>query len=78
MRPQDDLFRAVNGDWLATARIAPDRSVAGVFVDLRDDAEDAVRRICEDARAAGDDAEGAEEDEDEREEVHRGQGTSNR
>ena len=27
-----------------------------VFVDLRDDAEDAVRRICEDARAAGDDA----------------------
>jgi putative endopeptidase len=56
VRPQDDLFRAVNGDWLATARIAPDRSVAGVFVDLRDDAEDAVRRICEDARAAGDDA----------------------
>ncbi|MEJ5944850.1 M13-type metalloendopeptidase [Pseudokineococcus basanitobsidens] len=52
-RPQDDLFRAVNGSWLADARIAPDRSVAGVFVDLRDAAEEAVRVICEDARDAG-------------------------
>ncbi len=60
VRPQDDLFRAVNGDWLGSARIAPDRSVAGVFVDLRDEAEEAVRRICEDARAAGDGAGPAE------------------
>ncbi|WP_298805710.1 M13 family metallopeptidase [uncultured Pseudokineococcus sp.] len=52
-RPQDDLFRAVNGDWLEGARIAPDRSVAGVFVDLRDDAEAAVRTICERAAAGG-------------------------
>lgn len=52
VRPQDDLFRAVNGRWLADAQIAPDRSVAGVFVDLRDAAELAVRRICEDAAAA--------------------------
>ena len=55
-RPQDDLFRAVNGEWLASARIAPDRSVAGAFVDLRDAAEEAVRAICDDARAAADGA----------------------
>ncbi|MEJ5914994.1 M13 family metallopeptidase [Pseudokineococcus sp. 1T1Z-3] len=60
-RPQDDLFRAVNGEWLEHVTIPPDRSVAGVFVDLRDDAEAAVRGICEDARDAGAGASAAEQ-----------------
>ncbi len=45
IRPADDLFRHVNGRWLATAKIADDRAVAGAFVDLRDDAELAIRDI---------------------------------
>jgi putative endopeptidase len=44
-RPQDDLFRFVNGKWLATAQIAPDLSSAGSFIDLRDASEVAVRDI---------------------------------
>ncbi len=45
IRPQDDLFRHVNGRWLATAQIAEDRSAAGAFIDLRDAAEVAIRDI---------------------------------
>lgn len=55
-RPQDDLFRHVNGPWLATADIPADRATAGSFVTLFDAAEAAVRDIvegCRDARAEG-------------------------
>lgn len=43
VRPADDLFRHVNGRWLARAEIPADRAIAGSFTDLRDDAERAVR-----------------------------------
>jgi putative endopeptidase len=52
VRPQDDLFRHVNGQWLDTAPIPEDRAVAGAFVTLRDDAEAAVRAIVEEAAAS--------------------------
>ncbi|MBB1512389.1 peptidase M13 [Tessaracoccus sp. MC1627] len=39
VRPQTDLFRHVNGTWLRSAPIAPDRSSAGGFVDLVEQAE---------------------------------------
>ena len=45
IRPADDLFRHVNGRWLATVRIADDRSSAGGFVRLVDAAELAIRDI---------------------------------
>jgi len=45
IRPADDLFRHVNGRWLKTARIADDRSSAGGFVQLSDEAELAIREI---------------------------------
>jgi putative endopeptidase len=45
IRPQDDLFRHVNGHWLATTQIPADKSSAGVFVDLRDASERAIRDI---------------------------------
>ncbi len=51
IRPQDDLFRSVNGRWLATAVIPDDRSVDGAFYQLRDGAEAASRAIVEDAAA---------------------------
>lgn len=47
VRPQDDFFRYLNGSWLATAEIAPDRSSAGAFVTLTDEAERNVRAIIE-------------------------------
>ncbi|WP_314453430.1 M13-type metalloendopeptidase [uncultured Actinomyces sp.] len=47
IRPQDDLFRFVNGGWLATAEIPADRPSSGAFTVLRDEAEAACRRIVE-------------------------------
>ena len=47
VRPQDDLFRFVNGQWLATAEIPADRPSSGAFTTLRDEAEAACRQIVE-------------------------------
>jgi len=47
IRPQDDLFRFVNGGWLATAAIPADRPGSGAFTTLRDEAEMACRQIVE-------------------------------
>ena len=42
IRPADDLFRHVNGRWLAATAIAEDKQSAGAFVDLRDASEAAI------------------------------------
>ncbi len=55
VRPQDDLFRHVNGGWLETAQIPEDQAVYGTFHRLRDEAEAQLREIVEEA--AGSDAE---------------------
>ena len=47
IRPQDDLFGHVNGQWLATTEIPADRSSWGSFVALADAAEEHVRLIIE-------------------------------
>ena len=47
IRPQDDLFRFVNGGWLARAEIPADRPGSGAFTALRDEAELACRQIVE-------------------------------
>src|SRR5262245_57307417 len=39
VRPQDDLFRYVNGAWLAKTELPADRAVYGTFVVLSDKAE---------------------------------------
>jgi len=51
IRPQDDLFRHVNGSWISTTEIPSDKAVYGSFHMLNDDAELAVREILEDAAA---------------------------
>lgn len=53
VRAQDDLFRHVNGPWLADKQIPEDRPAFGAFEELRDDAEQAVREIIETAATAG-------------------------
>jgi putative endopeptidase len=52
IRPQDDLFRHVNGAWLDSAEIPEDRSVYGTFHRLRDEAEAQLRVIVESSAAA--------------------------
>ncbi|MEV7647681.1 M13-type metalloendopeptidase [Arthrobacter sp. NPDC089319] len=49
VRPQDDLFRHVNGTWLAETAIPDDRALEGSFTALRDASEEAVHAIIEDA-----------------------------
>jgi len=60
VRPQDDLFRHVNGRWLATVEIPPDRAAHGAFHVLHDQSELDVRAILE-AAAAGDAPDGTDE-----------------
>ena len=45
IRIQDDLFRHVNGSWLNRTEIPADKPVTGAFMELRDQAEAAVRDI---------------------------------
>jgi len=58
IRPQDDLFRHVNGRWLAQTEIPADRAGYGTFSILAEQAETAVREIVEEAGSA---PEGSEE-----------------
>ena len=58
VRPQDDLFRHVNGRWLARTEIPADRARDGAFRILAEEAENAVREIVEEAASA---PEGSEE-----------------
>jgi putative endopeptidase len=57
IRPQDDLFRHVNGRWLARTEIPADRSRDSTFRMLADAAEEAVRAIVEEAASAPDGSE---------------------
>ncbi|MGI8993013.1 MAG: M13 family metallopeptidase [Nocardioidaceae bacterium] len=49
VRPQDDLYRHVNGGWLETVEIPADLPTAGGFVDLHLEAEGQVAEILRDA-----------------------------
>jgi predicted metalloendopeptidase len=60
VRPQDDLFRAVNGSWLAKTEIPADRSDYGVFAILAEKAENDLREIIENCAAEKNNAPGSE------------------
>ncbi|GAA1770833.1 M13 family metallopeptidase [Kocuria aegyptia] len=51
VRPQDDLYRHVNGSWLRGTEIPDDKPSVGAFIELRDQAEAAVRELITRARA---------------------------
>ena len=44
-RPQDDLYRHVNGKWIERTEIPADKARYGSFAVLAENAEDAVREI---------------------------------
>ena len=52
IRPQDDLFRHVNGRWSERTPIPEDRARWGSFMVLHEQAEEAVRQIIVDAQQA--------------------------
>ncbi|MDQ1581489.1 MAG: putative endopeptidase [Microbacteriaceae bacterium] len=52
IRPQDDLFRHVNGQWLERTEIPADKARYGSFLVLAEEAEKAVREIIEEAQTA--------------------------
>ena len=52
VRPQDDLFRHVNGKWIARTEIPADKARWGSFYLLAEEAETAVREIILEAQSA--------------------------
>jgi putative endopeptidase len=60
VRPQDDLFRFVNGAWLERTSIPADRVTYGMFLELADRVEADIRTIAEAAIDKGHRARGAE------------------
>ena len=52
VRPQDDLFRHVNGKWIERTEIPADKARYGSFLVLHEEAEEAVREIIEEAQQA--------------------------
>src|SRR5690349_18664986 len=51
-RPQDDLFRHVNGRWIDRTEIPADKARYGSFILLHEEAEQAVREIIEESQGA--------------------------
>jgi putative endopeptidase len=51
VRPGDDFFTHVNGNWLKSAVIAPDRSSTGAFLDLEILSEQRMQSIFDDLNA---------------------------
>ena len=47
VRPQDDLYRYLNGKWLDTFQIPADQGRYGTFIKLRDDTLEQSRTIIE-------------------------------
>ena len=52
VRAQDDLFRHVNGKWIARTEIPSDKARYGSFYVLAEEAERAVRDIIEESQTA--------------------------
>ncbi|HEX6056270.1 MAG TPA: peptidase M13, partial [Intrasporangium sp.] len=61
VRPQDDLFRFVNGTWLDTTEIPADRARFGAFDLLREQSTTRVHQLIEEAAARASTGEGAQQ-----------------
>jgi predicted metalloendopeptidase len=61
VRPQDDIYRYLNGQWLASIQIPPDKASYGTANKLFDDAQDELKGIVEAAAKNSDAAPGSDE-----------------
>ncbi|MGW0251330.1 M13 family metallopeptidase [Nocardia goodfellowii] len=50
VKPQDDLYRYVNGRWLAEYRLPPDKVAFGTFAEVSDRTEKQLRDLIDDLR----------------------------
>ena len=53
VRPQDDLFRFVNGGWLTSTEIPPDKAAYGGFFEAFDRSQEQLKVLVETAAAGG-------------------------
>ncbi len=53
VKPADDFYQHVNGKWLATTEIPPDKPGWGNFYILHDEAQERLRGIIDEAAASG-------------------------
>ncbi len=53
IRPQDDLYRHVNGSWIESAEIPNDQSSTGAFIRLRDLVEERMKVIMDELSEGG-------------------------
>jgi len=60
VRPQDDFYQYVNGKWLATTDIPPERPAYGTAIKLYDDAQRALGELITQAAEHADDAPGSD------------------
>ncbi|MBN8486815.1 MAG: M13 family metallopeptidase [Burkholderiales bacterium] len=60
VRPQDDLFRAANGQWLRRTMIPADKPEFGTFVELAEASDQQVRAIIEELAARRERSQGLE------------------
>ncbi|MGA9025900.1 MAG: hypothetical protein WB440_07580, partial [Steroidobacteraceae bacterium] len=60
VRPQDDIYRHLNGKWLDTFKIPPDRGVYVSFTEVSDRTDDQLRTLVEGLAAAATPAPGAD------------------
>jgi putative endopeptidase len=61
VRPQDDFYRYVNGNWLKNTEIPADKARYGSFTKLRDDSEARLREIIEQSSTKADKQAGTDE-----------------
>jgi putative endopeptidase len=61
VRPQDDLYKHVNGAWLAKTEIPPDRGAYGGFYEAIDRTQDRLREIVEASAKASNKTAGSDE-----------------
>src|SRR6266403_3977959 len=47
VRPQDDAYQYLNGKWLRTFQLPPDKGAVGSFTAIEDATEDELRSIVE-------------------------------
>ena len=61
VRPQDDLYKFVNGAWLAKTEIPPDRGAYGGFYEAIDRTQERLRAIVEGASKTANKAPGSDQ-----------------
>jgi predicted metalloendopeptidase len=53
VRPQDDVYQYLNGKWLRTFQLPPDKGAVGSFTSIEDTTEEQLRSIVESLDQAG-------------------------